>query len=132
MWRSSLALLALSGMAQAETCAPITRFLQTHTPPALASGPAICNQSRILGGGRSFDCHWVFDYRADAASAVFVDFARLLEHCAEAEVTEFGAGVNHPDSYTLRQFRIGAAEVSVSLKDKAGLGQTLVGLRVAD
>ncbi len=92
---------------------------------------AACTTSRVLGGAGSIDCHWSYAYRGAAALQAFEDLLALLRQCADEEIVEDEAQVNHPDSYDLRQFRLGESVVSLSLKDKGALGQSLVFLRAS-
>jgi hypothetical protein len=38
--------------------------------------------------------------------------------------------VNHPDFYDLQTFQLNGLEIGVSLKDKAGLSETYIFLRI--
>jgi hypothetical protein len=84
-----------------------------------------------MGGGVSEDCYWRYGFRSDEARTAFRDLSALLRACSDAPVTEQGAAVNHPDSFDQITARVGGRDVSLSLKDKGALGQTLVFLRRA-
>ncbi|MCY4336233.1 MAG: hypothetical protein OXC60_16375 [Litoreibacter sp.] len=127
--RVSLCLLLFGAAAQAQTgvCGPLASFVIGDE----GLEGATCTTSRLLGGGASKDCYWSFDFRSDAARAWFEDHAKLLRHCADGPVTQQGARVNHPDSFDQLTAHVENREVSLSLKDKGALSQTLVFLRVA-
>jgi len=73
-------------------------------------------------------CQWRFAYRNTQARGLFEHFSAALESCIGPQVALDG-GVNHPDSYDLRQFNAAGGVVFVSIKDKAALQQTIVFLR---
>ncbi len=73
---------------------------------------------------------WQFDYRAAEAEVAFNALLDQMRRCAPEAGTE-DQGVNHPDFYDLRLFRVEGREVGVSLKDKGALQQTLVFLTVS-
>ncbi len=77
-------------------------------------------------------CGWAFPYRAPEATAAFERLVTTIAAClgAEASVTA-DLDVNHPDFYDLRTFQSKGREIGVSLKDKAGLSETYVFLRIA-
>jgi len=91
--------------------------------------PVVCSPSLGMGGTVSLHCAWAFEYRAPSAFRLFEGMLDQVEACATALPID-PAFVNHPDSYDLHQFTMGRATVSVSLKDKGALQQTLVFLRV--
>lgn len=73
-------------------------------------------------------CGWAFGYRSGVADKAFEDISDMVGDCARFRGTD-PSTVSHPDSYSLRQYLIGSDMISVSLKDKAGLNQTMVFLR---
>ena len=89
-----------------------------------------CSMSIAIGGARTLHCHWRFAYRADEANALFERLHEALADCSGGAEPEADQQVNHPDSYDQRRFGIGGVPVSVSLKDKGALQQTLVFLAV--
>lgn len=113
--------------AHATECAALTQFVIAGEYPE----DATCSTSRVLGGGQSIDCYWTFAFRVDAARQEFSDLSELLRLCADGEVTSEGASVNHPDSYDQLTTQIAGRDVSLSLKDKGALNQTLIFLRAA-
>lgn len=121
----AVVMICCASASEADTCDALTAFAAGQRPDN-----ATCTTSRVLGGGTSTDCYWAFDFRADAAIAFFDAQADLLRHCADGPVTVEGATVNHPDSYDQLTADINGQAVSLSLKDKGALGQTLVFLRV--
>lgn len=91
------------------------------------AGQAKCSASRTLGGGSTRHCYWVFDYRSDAATATFENAIKAVTQCLETqEVSPIGPEVNHPDSHAVRTYDIEGGTLTVSLKDKGALQQTLV------
>lgn len=99
--------------------------LQVAFPDAEAA-VATCGLVRELGGVRANFCTWEFSYRSEAAETAFTSLTAQVEICLGNPIaTE--APVNHPDSYQLLTYPEGA---SVGLKDKVGLGETHVILRV--
>ena len=91
-----------------------------------------CRRSLVLSGGSQVHCGWAFPYRAPEATAAFERLVTAIAAClgAEASVTA-DLDVNHPDSYDLQTFQSKGREIGVSLKDKAGLSETYVFLRLA-
>ena len=85
-----------------------------------------CGLVRELGGARAVFCTWEFAYREEAAEAAFAVLTAQVKACRGDPISA-EAPVNHPDSYELLTFEDGA---SVGLKDKVGLGETHVILRV--
>lgn len=82
-----------------------------------------------LSGGRSVHCMWAFEYREQAASLAFEQLIAGVEQCG-AQGLGRDQNVSHPDYYDLRRYELGGRGVSVSLKDKGALQQTLVFLNV--
>lgn len=112
--------------SQGETCDALFAFVAGQVPT-----DATCTTSKVLGGSVSTDCYWNFDFRSDAARAFFEGQTNALRRCADNEVTIEGATVNHPDSFDQFTAKIDGRDVSLSLKDKGALRQTLVFLRVS-
>lgn len=127
--------LCLPGMAMGDTllsCAELEALVVQAAGDGDVSingvAPVECTRSLALGGGRSVDCAWAFAYRSEAAMIAFEQMASDIVVCA----MPLGADdpdVSHPDSYDLRQFTMGDAVVSLSLKDKGALSETYVFLR---
>ena len=93
---------------------------------------AECRTSIQLGGRQQTQCGWPFAYRSDAASEAFERLNDAVSDCLGPEtVATRDQSVNHPDFYDLRLYQVGEREIGVSLKDKAGLQETYVFLRVA-
>ncbi|WP_317054574.1 hypothetical protein [Roseovarius rhodophyticola] len=93
---------------------------------------ATCQQSVDLSGATKETCHWTYPYRTPEAEAAFTQWSDALLVCFGAEQAQLSdQPVNHPDSYTLHRFDTGTAQVSLSLKDKAALGRTLVFLQIS-
>lgn len=113
---SLLACLFVATPSLAEDCAWISKFVRGEHAPDVAAcdGPV---------------CQWRFEYRNGAAQGLFDLYAKTLETCLGPQ-PEADLGVNHPDSYDLKQFHTEEGTVFISKKDKAALQQTLVFLRV--
>ena len=118
-----------AGAAQAGECTALLGFVIGDETPRFGAGDATCTTSRVLGGGTSRDCFVAYDFRSEEARQEFNALGELLEICAEAPVVREGALVNHPDSYTQVTAQVEGRSVSLSLKDKGALGQTLIFLR---
>ncbi len=117
--------------AEAQTCAEFAAFVAGEGTPVVADRFPVCSKSKVLGGGQSTDCHWMFDYRAGAARESFRAMIADLAVCVDGDLTKEAKGVNHPDSFDQVTGQLGGLPVSLSLKDKGGVGQTLIFLRVA-
>ena len=141
-----LVLLAPIGGAQAEDlCTDITHLIkQTHLEFAgIVDGKSTSGDvTLILPGAEncavtrqsnasSFWCTWKFPYRAQEAYGTFERFVGEVQSCiGERSTLYIDKGVNHPDYYAARRFRMERAEVAVSVKDKAALRSTFVFVRV--
>lgn len=91
---------------------------------------ADCTRSLELGGTRAVTCGWPFAYRDAQAVAAFERLLTDVGACGTVAGRD-DARVSHPDSYDLRMFRVGEAEINVSLKDKGALSETWLFLRAA-
>lgn len=119
-------------------CAAVERQdAQAHTLAAEANAAlssastGTCSVTRSLSAPDGSVCQWEFDYRGPAAAQAFDRFTRLLSDCFQGRAREIrDQGVNHPDFYDLRQYRLDNAAVSVSIKDKGALRKTFVFLRI--
>jgi len=91
-----------------------------------------CSTALALSGATSTHCAWPFAYRAPEAAAAFEALVAAVPGCLDTSAGgEHDQDVNHPDFYDLRIFRTAKGEVGVSLKDKGGLKETYVFLRVS-
>ena len=113
--------------AQSTLCDAVRQTIEDTTPFSPFE-TAVCQTSRDLGGHISDHCALAYDYRTPAARLQFDELTTILSGCFDSLPVE--AGVNHPDSYDLRQFRHGTSTISLSLKDKGALAQSFVFLRV--
>tara|TARA_R110002094_G_scaffold184797_9_gene161549 strand:+ start:3045 stop:3434 length:390 start_codon:yes stop_codon:yes gene_type:complete len=118
-----------AGAAQADGCANLRSFALSSDIPEVAGVTASCSRSVAMGGGTSWDCYWRFEYRSVAASQSFKYLADVLAQCASGPVNAERSSVNHPDSFDQIIGTAFGRQLSVSLKDKGGLGQSLVFLR---
>lgn len=127
--RPALCLIFLLKAGAAAACPADVVALTGQGGPKIDG--ATCQQSLTLSGAASHVCHLSFEYRAPEAQGSFDRWSRLLLACAGAHnATLIDQPVNHPDSYTLHQFDLPQAHVSVSLKDKGALQKTLVFVQV--
>lgn len=92
--------------------------------------PEMCTVSRSLDGLQT-TCHWPFRFRSDAALAFSQSLEDVILECGAIGISE-EKGVDHPDSYGQKQFRMPGYTISVSVKDKTALSQTLVFMSVVD
>lgn len=121
--------LGCAGAVQAGECTALLGFVVGDEAPRLSGKEATCTTSRVLGGATSRDCFVAYDFRSQEARQEFDALSQLLENCSKAPVVREGASVNHPDSYTQVTAQIEGRCVSLSLKDKGALEQTLIFLR---
>lgn len=100
--------------------------------PSLGDPNATCQSSALLGGGAQTSCYWVYAYRAPEAEARLEGLRSGIEACLGAEAAQpEDTQVNHPDSFTLHRYEGQGIRVALSLKDKAGLGQSLIFLSLS-
>ena len=93
---------------------------------------ATCTESLLQGGTSQTSCYWVHAYRSADALKQFDALRIAIETCLEADAAlPEDSLVNHPDSYDLRQYAGQGVRVALALKDKSGLGQTLVFLSLS-
>ena len=105
---------------------PICDALETGDA-SLGTGIATCQTSLVQSGGEQMSCWWAFDYRSAEARIRLDDIRAGIETCLEGQGALPGdAQVNHPDSFELHRYEGPTMRAAVSLKDKAGLGQSLV------
>lgn len=107
----------------------LQRAMDTQMPLALTG--ANCQQAPALLGTHTQICRLSFTYRAKEAADTFEAWSASLLACAGPKNAILSdQPVNHPDSYFLHRFTLPQGEVSLSLKDKAALGQTLVFIQI--
>lgn len=136
--RSSLTLVALVAAqpGHTEICDPlkkqvstrngISAFLQQET-----ERDVICAIALMPDGQDSSYCYAIFDYRSPKARDAFERLNTNLSTCFTVQAQDgTGSIVNHPDSFDQHQFCAPGALLSLSLKDKGNLNQTLVFLRL--
>jgi len=146
---STLVFLAALGAARAEDfCANIDSLIDQSRSGFAAiadkpKGDTGDREARLTLAGAStclvtrkakrswYRCAWAFPYRAKRAADTFDALAGKLDGCLARRATPHGdRSVNHPDSYAARRYELEQADVSLSVKDKAGLGKTFVFIRV--
>ncbi len=129
--RAFVLLCACAGFpAWADNCAKFHAFAAGDAAFELYGATAICTTSRQLGGGQSRDCHWPFDYRAQAAQVAFSELVDGLTQCTDGPVIRDTGSVNHPDSFEQLTTTINGRSFSLSIKDKGARQETLIFLRV--
>ncbi len=132
---SLAATLAAGQLASADiNCGVMLRLVEaTQTGKALKPAPQNaeeCGLSATLAGQTAVHCAWAFALRASEARVFFDGMVGSVTTCFGNEIAPIrDLGVNHPDSYDLRQYRFEDVTLSLSLKDKAALGKTYVFLR---
>lgn len=115
----------------------IVRSLPAAPPPAPPPLAGALDSSdcrfALQPSGVTYYCVWEFPFRAHEATSAFVHLSAALEACFGDRATERDdLRVNHPDSYRSHEFLVDDASVTVSLKDKSGLGKSLIFLRVTE
>lgn len=136
MIRVALALMICASHAAADPfCDALAKLSERQDNPSLflpgTETVAQCQNALMLGGGVQVHCGWTFDYRAIDAQTAFEQTIAAVTSCLgpSARVTP-DQDVNHPDFYDLQTFTTEDNTISVSLKDKGALQQTLVFVRV--
>lgn len=136
MIRCALEFIVFAAMAQADPfCDALTELATTPALPGLSlpdtDMAAKCQTSLMLGGGSQVHCGWSFEYRAPAAQDAFAQTIVAVTNCLGPDTRATpDQDVNHPDFYDLQTFKADERIISVSLKDKGALEQTLVFVRI--
>ena len=110
-------------------CDALIEFATSGQTPLIEGRSASCSTSRVLGGGTSEDCFYRFEFRSEAALSNFQRLAQQLNACSARQAAVEGTTVNHPDSYDQITAVVADRLLSLSLKDKGALGETLIVLR---
>lgn len=125
-----VAVLALpQGGGAAANCAVLDALDRRDTSDTALTG-ADCSTYATANATAGVSCYWTHPYRDPAAQARATGLWRMLQQCRAGQPLVRGSGVNHPDSYDLRQWAHGRDVYAVSVKDKAALDRTLVFIRV--
>jgi hypothetical protein len=118
--------------AQASTCAPLEEKLNSISSlqdylEGVTSKSARCGTTLQQGGAQAIHCYVEFQYRAQQATTDLAHLHSDLSTCFDEQIP-IGAGqiVNHPDSFDQIEYCGQSHRYSLSLKDKAGLAQTLI------
>lgn len=119
----------LPTLTAADACSNINAFALHGISKAAHGVEAQCTMSRVLGAGRSEDCFWRYPLRSGKAQHHFDSLLEDLRNCADGRLNVEATGVNHPDSFDQVTAQVAGIAVSLSLKDKGGLSETLVVLR---
>ena len=142
LWGIKLALsttiLTLAQPGSANECSALSE--QLSTPNRISDyltqetkQDVICAIALMPNGQESSYCYAIFGYRSEKARATLDELKTRLSSCFEPlAIKGAGAGenVNHPDSFDHYQFCNNTNTLSLSLKDKSALAQTLVFLRL--
>ena len=90
-----------------------------------------CDLATSSDGVRIYHCRWDFGYRATEAAELLRTINIEVQRCFGLQSRKIEDGVNHPDTYEQRLYRLGGINISLSLKDKAALSQSFVSLQIA-
>jgi len=89
-----------------------------------------CGKTQTEYGALRY-CYWEFPYRSVGATAKFDHEQMRVAACiSDATDPHTPTGVNHPDTHKVRIFITKLGKITVSLKDKAQHGKTLVFLQI--
>ena len=126
----------LASAADLPFCKELARFASVvragQVDPLPLTGADFCQSSTAIGGAVSWHCAWSFPYRAADAGYAVADLETRITTCLDAvRFDEETPPVNHPDTFAQATYRAGGIEVSLSLKDKAASGRTLMFLGLA-
>ena len=101
--------------------------------PILLEDADACTLEQTAGGHTGLACTWETVFRDGTAEALFQRLESAARLCrAPGTEPESDPGVNHPDTYVLRRYRMpDGTTLSVSLKDKSSLERTFVFFRIA-
>lgn len=123
------------------SCAALTELtdLAGRKAPASASvislarelGATTCGTALAPKGMNEVHCRWDFPYRSEPATDVWNRLAERVMGCLGARPVAPEPGVNHPDSFAQQRFEAEGINLSLSLKDKVALRQSLVFLRAS-
>ena len=113
----------------AQSCPVLDGFVLDGDLRAVTGADVQCNVSRVLGEGLSEDCFWRFPFRSDMALRHFESLKREMQVCSDGQIRGEANTVNHPDTYDQVTADMNGISISLSLKDKGGLSETLVVLR---
>ena len=116
-------------LAMADSCTVLQGFVSHGNVPKVQSVEAHWSVSHVLGAGLSEDCFWRFSFRSDFAHNLFERLQKEMRACSVGPLTVETTGVNHPDSFDQTTGELRGVSISLSLKDKGGLSETLVVLR---
>ncbi|MEO0486728.1 MAG: hypothetical protein AAF092_12555 [Pseudomonadota bacterium] len=129
--RALAVVLACGPSLASATCPTLPAFAERGGLPTLNGQAPRCARSQVLGGGLSEDCFWSFELRSETARSHFAVLLAELKDCSAEPPTIAASSVNHPDSFDQVTGVIAGTAVSLSLKDKGALGQTLIFVRRA-
>lgn len=128
------------GTAHANSCIAFEDMIQQSgtnfetlpaTPDIYGVAPQLCDVAISSDGIKIYHCRWDYDYRAIAASELMRTLNLEIQKCLGVQSRKIEDGVNHPDTYEQRLYRLGDINISLSLKDKAALNQSFVSLQIS-
>lgn len=119
------ALLGAVATAQAADC-PRISALEEFERLGVPLERSTCSIYQTQLGRPAISCNWPFPYRDKAAEELAQSLWWELQSCRAGEAQAADIQVNHPDSFMLSVWQTDDAIFRLSIKDKAGLGQTYV------
>ena len=126
--------------AHANSCATFEDIIQKasknyeslpSTPNIYSVTPDLCDVALTSDGVKLYHCRWDYGYRATDAFELLRTLNTEIEQCLGVQSRKIEDGVNHPDTYEQRLYRLGEINISLSLKDKAALSQSFVSLQIS-
>ena len=118
-----------SATASAEGCEFLEK-LDVYGDTQIAPDDAICSTYLSQSSKIGVACFWEFPRLAPEAGLMADLLWTRLKNCRAGSQQKKDQSVNHPDSYSLRQWNAGSHIYRVAIKDKAELNQTLVFIRL--
>ena len=99
---------------------------------SLGQPGATCTVSSLLDGTEQSTCYWSYVYRSDEVHTRVEELRVGIEECLGSKsALPADQTVNHPDSFALYRYEGQGLRVSLSLKDKAALQQSLIFLSLS-
>ncbi len=138
---TTLACIGISSLAHANTCITFEDAIQQastnfETPPVTPFTiygimPNLCDVATTSDGIKIYHCRWDYGYRTSDAAELLRTINIDIQRCLGIQSRKIEDGVNHPDTYEQRLYRLGDINISLSLKDKAALNQSFVSLQIS-
>ncbi|MEM7057709.1 MAG: hypothetical protein AAF557_08980 [Pseudomonadota bacterium] len=137
----AVGLFTAVGAAKAQSCIAFEDAIQQasanfedspqNLPVIEGASPTTCDVATSLDGTRIYHCRWDHSYRAPEAIFQMAKMNTEIERCLGIASRKIEDGVNHPDTYEQRLYRLGDINISLSLKDKAAFNQSFVSLQIS-